>query len=128
MPFVTAADVTQLHSALDAQAQGLDAAVSEAIQAGKLDGSSRTARDWHLMTGRVAAYLDDPPSTLRAAAQMDAGQQLQRDLHPWYPRLQAAGVQVPPEPAPPPSPQDLFGNVKDLLLLAVLFVAIRELR
>lgn len=126
MPFVTSADVATLHGQLESDSTALDTAVGDAIKAGKLSGDAPVARQWHRFTGRIAGYLADEPSSLRAAAQMDAGQQLQRDLLPWYPRLAAAGVTVPPAPAPPPPAQDLFGNVKDIVFLAFLFLLLRE--
>jgi hypothetical protein len=128
MPFVTSADVATLHGQLDSDSTALDEAVSTAITSGKLSGDSLTARAWHRFTGRIAGYLADEPSSLRAAAQMDTGQQLQRDLVPWYARLAAAGVSVPPAPAPPPPAQDLFGNVKDIVFLAFLFLLLREVK
>lgn len=128
MPFVTSADVSTLHGQLESDSTALDEAVSNAIKAGTLSGDAPIARQWHRFTGRIAGYLADEPSSLRAAAQMDAGQQLQRDLIPWYARLAAAGVAVPPAPAPPPAPQDLFGNVKDIVFMAFLYLVLREMK
>jgi len=128
MPFVTASDVAQLHATIDEQQMALDQSVTSCIKAGTLDGSGSLAGDWHRFTARVALYLDDAPSNLRAASQMDTGQQLQRDMHPFYGRLSAAGCSPPPEPAPPPAPQDLFGSAKDILSLVFAVMVLSEFR
>jgi hypothetical protein len=67
------------------------------------------------MLKRATDYANEPPSWWFAAAQVDAGQALQRDLQPWHARLQAAGCSdVPVAPAPPPEPVSLSQVISPL--------------
>jgi hypothetical protein len=123
VPFVAAQDVQTLHDAIAAEVTDLGNAVARATM---LD--AQTVSEWHSMRERAIAYLADSPSTVRAAAQMDAGQQIQRDLAPWHARLLAAGAHVGPPPSPPPAQADLFGSIgQDIEWLVLGFLALRFL-
>jgi hypothetical protein len=61
----------------------------------------------------IATYLADEPSMLRAAAQMNAGQALQRELAPWHQRIANYGCASPPAPAAlPVQPTGLLDVLK----------------
>jgi hypothetical protein len=121
VPFVTAADVQTLHDAITAEVTDLGNAVARATM---LD--AQTVNEWHSIRERAIAYLADAPSTLRAAAQMNAGEQLQRDLGPWHARLLAAGAHVGPAPSGPPAQADFFSSLgKDIEWVVLGFLALQ---
>jgi hypothetical protein len=127
MPFVTASDVETLQSAIEQQSNDLDAAFDSLMSEGKIKEGEALADQWTAMRSRVLAYLATEASTIHAPAQMDAGQQLQRDLLPWYDELDARGANVH-KPAPPPAPADLFGSMGSILGLVALIMVLRELK
>lgn len=124
MPIVTPDDVATLQATVRAELGGLDAAVAATPP------DTLTLIQWQTMRERAFAFLAQAPSWLHTAAQMDAGQQLQRDLAPWHERLSAAGVaNVPPAPAPPPKAESLFASLEGMGGLAaaiLLLVILRE--
>jgi hypothetical protein len=124
--FVTPSDVAQLQADVRAEWEALEHAIGACQAAGRID--DQTAVEWGAMRSRVEVYLAQEPSWLHTASQMDAGQQLQRDLAPWHARLNALGCKVGPAPSPPPAPGGL-GNILEGVEKALPFiVAILVLR
>jgi hypothetical protein len=101
MPFVSSGDVEVLQAQVKAQWRALDSAIAGCVTKGKLTSSDPLVDQWRAFVQGVSAYLQDSPSMLRAAAQMNAGQQIQRDLANWTARVSALGCDVPPPPQPP---------------------------
>lgn len=126
MPFVTSDDVKALQLAIGTEVNGLDAAFIRCLP--KLlsapDQSTQLRGEWQDMKHRAFVFVGVSPSTLRAAAQMNEGQQIQRDLQPWHARLSALCENVPQAPAPPPAAADVVSTVADTVKWALLaFVA-----
>lgn len=129
MPIVTPSDVAQLQADIRAEADGLSQAVKACMFANTIPGGDPLVQQWIAMRSRVDAFLAQEPSWLHTAAQMDAGQQLERDLQPWHKRLEDRGcADVPPAPNPPPAPGDLFGSLKDIGFLILAIMLVREFR
>lgn len=100
--------------------------------AGKIDDSDPDRDAFAAILRRASDFLEEAPSILDTAAQMDAGQALQRDLQPWYQRIQDKACAVPPAPAPiaPAAPGLLssLGNVEEIVKWGViLYVASQAL-
>jgi hypothetical protein len=127
VPVVTPSDVAQLQADVRAEADALSDALKGCIYKG-LRTDDPIVSQWSTFRARVDAFLSQSPSWLSTAAQMDAGQAIQRDLRPWYGRIAAKGCDVPPMPSGPPAPGDLFGSVKDIAFIFLLIVVARELR
>jgi hypothetical protein len=103
MPFVTSADVEVLQAQVKAQWRSLDLALAGCIQTGQVHADDPITVQWREFVQAVSKYLQDGPSFLglRAASQMNAGQQIQRDLAKWTEKIAALGCNVPPAPQPP---------------------------
>jgi hypothetical protein len=101
MPFVSSGDVQVLQAQVKAQWRALDSAIAGCVAKGKLGQGDPLIEQWRAFVQGVSRYLQDSPSILRAAAQMNAGQQIQRELGPWTARVAALGCDVPPAPQPP---------------------------
>jgi hypothetical protein len=103
MPFVTSADVEVLHGQVKAQWRALDLALAGCVQTGQLTRDDPLVKEWGFFVDAVSKYLQDAPSFLglRAASQMNTGQQIQRDLAKWTEKIAALGCNVPPAPQPP---------------------------
>ena len=129
MPFLTPDDVATLQEAIRAEADDLSQAMKNCMFANTIAAGDPIVQQWITMRTRVDAYLAQAPSWLHTAAQMDAGQQLQRDLAPWHARIAAKGCKdVPPAPSPPPAPGDLFGSLQNIGLLILAIMAFQEFR
>lgn len=133
MPFVTCADVEQLQADVKSQADDLSTCIVDNVTSNVIGPTSPIPSQWASMRKRVDTFLaqdcTNVPILSHVAAQMDAGQQLQRDLQPWYDRLTEAGCKnVPTKPTPPPPPQDLFGNITTIVEIVALLFILRELR
>ena len=127
VPFVTAADVATLQQSIQQELNDLDASFTECQLQGKIPAGSAEADQWANMRQRGLAFIATEPSTIHAAAQMDAGQQLQRDLCPWYDRIRASGCDPGPCPQPP-APSDLFSSLKGLLMIWLVIEAMKTFR
>lgn len=128
MAFESAGDVTALQGTLQAQWSALDASFSACQLAGKIPADSPNATQWADMHSRVVAFLALEPSTLHASSQVTIGRQIQSDLQPWYARLQSLGCSDVPAPPPPPAPpQDMLGGIERIVLMIVIFEALRTL-
>lgn len=125
MPVVTPTDVRQLQADIRGAIYPLAIAVGNCVRAGKLAASDGDA--WIAFATRAEAFLAEDPSWLNTAAQMNAGEQIERDLQPWYAKLRAAGCSdIPPAPTPPPAQSDLLGSLKDVGLLVVAAILLLE--
>jgi hypothetical protein len=119
MPFVTADSVKSLQQAIAAEVTTLGSAVVKCTTIPQAD-----ADEFRALKNRALAFVGKSPSTLTAPAQMDEGQQIQRDMAPWHARLNALGCPVGPAPAQPPAATDLFANIGDTIKWLVIgFVA-----
>lgn len=76
--FVTPSDVRELKRRLDPTVRGLDATVDSC---GKLDEGTRGA--WKNFSSSWRKYFDEEDSWLHTAAQMDAGEAYEQDIHGW---------------------------------------------
>lgn len=125
---VSKADVERLQKALASEAGTLGQVVSSNVV--KLDENTLNA--WHDFFNRAMSFAGETAPTFFTASAMDAGQALERELQAWYPRLQQAGLQVGPAPAPPPAETPgLLGSLGDLtkaLPLVVVFLIFREMK
>jgi hypothetical protein len=101
MPFVTSSDVETLQARVKGQWRALDLALAACVQNGHLKQDDPILAQWGAFVQGVSRYLQDSPSILRAAAQMNAGEQIERELGPWTARIAALGCDVPPAPQPP---------------------------
>lgn len=129
MPIVTPADVKQLQSDVRAESDALAQALKACIYASTIPAGDPLVAQWTGLMDRVQAFLAQEPSWLHTAAQMNAGEQLQRDLQPWHATLQQRGcANVPPAPSPPPAPGDLFGSLTNIGLILIVLMAMREMR
>lgn len=125
MPVVTPSTVRSLQAAILQEVSTLGSAVS--LNAAIIDDATRL--EWHALQVRALAFTQESPSWLSTAAQVDEGQQIQRELLPWHARLQALGAQgVPMAPPGPPPPESLFGSLSSLGGMAVAVVALLVLR
>ena len=129
MPFVTSDDVKSLQRAIGDEVNGLDAAFVRCLP--KLlsapDQSTQLRDEWQSMKSRAFLFVGQSPSTLRAASQMNEGQQIERDLQPWHARLSALCADVPPAPAPPPAQADVLSTAADTVKWLVLGLLAWEL-
>jgi hypothetical protein len=98
-----------------------------------------TLAEWGDMLKRATDYANESPSWWFAAAQVDAGQAIQRDLQPWHQRLKDAGCDAVPEaPSPPPKAIDLstvvtplaqgFASIPPLLVVIAAWYFLRDRR
>jgi hypothetical protein len=93
--------VAQLQAAVRAQRDGIQFALG-ACPAAKADAVLMA--QWDAFDVVVTAYLDQDPSLLDTASQMDAGQALQGQLSAWQDRIAAKGCgNLPPKPPAPPA-------------------------
>jgi hypothetical protein len=126
VPVVTPDDVRTLQGAIAAEVSNLGDAVARAVP--PLDDV--TYSQWRALRVRALNFVGQSPGWLHAAAQMNAGEQLQRELYPWHARLAAQGVKdVPPAPPPPPASSDLFGTLGkaiDVVPFLLILLAFRE--
>jgi len=132
VPFVTCSDVEDLQAELKAQGEALTQCVADNVSAGTLSPLNPLLAQWTAMSRRIDTFVAESctniPPFSRAGSQMDEGQQIQRDVQPWYGKLVAAGCKgVPMAPTPPPAPQDLFGNLENIGLLIVAIMVLKEL-
>lgn len=128
MPFVTASDVSTLQTSIHQELSDLDSAFTACQLQGNIPAGSAESDQWVNMKSRTLAFLATTPSTIDAAAQMDAGQQLQRDLGPWYDTIAANGCKVPSRPAQPPAPTDMFSSLKGLMMIWLVIEAMKTFR
>lgn len=120
MAFVTPDDVTQLQTQVRSQRDAIQFAIG-ACPAAKADPVLMA--QWDAEDVIVNGFLDESPSWLSTATQMDVGQQIQRDLGQWGPRIAAKGCSnVPPAPVgPPPSAlQQATSLVEEVAIAAVV--------
>jgi hypothetical protein len=117
---VTSTDVVRLQQDVLAQANALDRCVVGCIS--KLQKGDLA--NWGSMIKRATDFSNEDPSTLFAAAQVDAGQAIQRDLLPWYDLLTQAGCSgVPFKPTPPPSTTDAIAALVKPAAIAAVAIA-----
>lgn len=84
---------------------------------GKIVADSVDYKAWQAIKVRAAGYLSQGTSSLNplnyvdTAAQMDAGQALQRDLAPWNARIQSWGARTPPATVAPAAEASLSSTL-----------------
>lgn len=101
MPVVFPSDVAQLQAAIRAQRDSIQFVIGS-CPAAKSDAVLMA--QWDAFDVVVNAYLNESPSILDTAAQMDAGQALQPQLNAWQDRIAAKGCTgLPPKPPAPPA-------------------------
>lgn len=129
MPFVTSSDVDSLQVAVRGQWDALNAAVQDG--ADKLKGNRSVNAQLTALQRRVEAFLGKSSSVFDAAAQMDEGQAIQRDIATMTDTLSRLGVSnLPPKPAAASSPTlaTMFGGLVDALPILLVLLIVHEFR
>jgi len=118
--FVTDSDVKALHDRLAAEWS----ATAQAASAESAKLSPEQITQLGILGGRIQTVLGDSPSLWRAAAQMNAGEALERDLFTYVASLRASGVTNLPTPSsgPAPSPIDKLIELAPMILVAVVLL------
>lgn len=131
MPVVLPSDVSTLQSAIRTQAAALQAAFETCRIADKIRDDDPDRDAFAQLLRRVSDYLNVDPSILDTAAQMDAGEALQRDMAPWYQRLKDKACQPPPQPEVKSQTAPLMAGLGDMSELVkwgvILYVATQAL-
>lgn len=135
MLFATPDDVTAVQADVKAQTKALSTSLGDCIKAGKFSFSKGTAndpnlgRDWKAVLKRAIAFLDEEPGWVDAQSQYERGVRILSDLQPWYDRINSAGCEAPPKPAPPPSKpkgEDWFGDWGAMVALGLVVLVLHE--
>jgi hypothetical protein len=133
--FASPDDVTSLQKDVAAQVKALTASIGDCIKAGTIrpsDGAPTDPgifREWKAMAKRVTLFLNEEPNWVDANTQYDRGLAIQKDLQPWYDRINAAGCKAPTKPAPPaagPKGEAWGEGWAELVGLALLAFALHE--
>lgn len=122
MPVVTDTNVIQEQHAVMQQWDALQAAFDEGQLAGKAPAGGALANGAAGLNQRVLAYLAMTPSFWDAGAQMDQGENLQRDLNSFTDALTSSGFTNVPGKASVATPAELFGSLQGIGGLIVLIM------
>lgn len=130
MAFETTADVAALQARVEIEYGDLNAAFDACMLAGKIKADSLEADQWSSIHRRVLAFDALEPSTLHASSQAKQGQAILDDLRPWFDKLRNLGCSnVPPTPAPTPTPVNPIESIGDTLrTLALVWLAIEAMQ
>jgi hypothetical protein len=129
MPVVLPDDVASLQSAIRAETIALQAAWTTCRTAGKIADDDPDRDAFAALLRRAADFLARDPSLLDTAAEMDEGQALQRDMAPWYDRIQSKACQAPPQPQHAPAAPGLLaslGNVEEIVKWGVILYIVSQ--
>jgi len=103
------------------------------MQAGTVPKNGPLAHAATAIQHRIDTFVAQEPSTLRAAAQMNEGEAIERDLAALHDQATKAGCTgLGPKPDAPPSVASMFANVfsglTDALPVILLLVVVTQFR